>query len=87
MATALRCVVPHEALDFLVLAWHHEHLSSQAGAKPKRYFQTERDFWWAGAAGLLGDAFDTLKALVFDQLDTIVRASSLVEMGNSLMRP
>ena len=87
MATELRGVVPHEAVDFLVLAWHHEHLSYQAGAKPKRYFQTERDCWLAGAEGLLGDEFDTLKALVFDKLDTIVRASSLVEMVHSLMRP
>jgi hypothetical protein len=87
MATELRCVVPHEALEFLVLAWHHEHLSSQAGSKPKRYFQTERDFWLAGAEGLLGDEFDTLQALVFDKLDTIVRASSLVEMVHSLIRP
>jgi hypothetical protein len=80
-------VVPHEALDFLVLAWHHEHLSYQSGSKPKRYFQKERDFWLAGAEGLLGDEFDTLKALVFDKLDTLVRASSLVEMVNSLIRP
>jgi hypothetical protein len=87
IATELRCMVPHEALDFLVLAWHHEHLSYQSGSKPKRYFQKERDFWLAGAEGLLGDAFDTLKALVFDKLDTIVRASSLVEMVNSLIRP
>jgi hypothetical protein len=87
IATELRCVVPHEALDFLVLAWHHEHLSYQSGSKPKRDFQKERDFWLAGAEGLLGDEFDTLKALVFDKLDTIVRASSLVEMVNSLIRP
>jgi len=39
------------------------------------------------AEGLLGNAFDTLKALVFDKLNTIVRASSLVEMVNSLIRP
>ena len=25
IAAELRLVVPHEALDFLVLAWHHEH--------------------------------------------------------------
>jgi hypothetical protein len=87
IATELRGVVPHEALDFLVLAWHHEHLSYQSGSKPKRYSQKERDFWLAGAEGLLGDEFDPLKALVFDKLDTIVRASSLVEMVNSLIRP
>src|SRR4029434_1925361 len=37
--------------------------------------------------GLVGDAFDTLKVLVFDKLDSIVRASSLVEMVNALIRP
>ncbi len=83
----LRLVVPHEALDFLVLAWHHDHLTYQSGAKPKRYHQSERDFWLACAEGLLDDDFDTLKALVFDKLDSIVRASSLVEMVNSLIRP
>jgi hypothetical protein len=83
----LRFVVPHEALDFLVLAWHHDHLSHQSGSKKKRYHQKERDFWLACADGLLGDAFDPLTALVFDKLDSIVRASSLVEMVNALIRP
>src|SRR5215813_6972003 len=87
IATALRAVVPHDVLEFLVLAWHHAHCVYQAGAKQKAYHQRERDFWLACAEGLLGDAFDTLKALVFDQLDSIVRASSLVEMVNSLIRP
>ena len=41
----------------------------------------------ACAEGLVGDEFDILKALVFDKLDSIVRASSLVEMVNSLIRP
>ena len=41
----------------------------------------------ACAEGLVGDEFDTIKALVFDKLDSIVRASSLVEMVNSLIRP
>src|SRR5216684_3884255 len=87
VAAELRFVVPHEALDFLVLAWHHEHLGDQSGSKKKRYHQSERDFWLACAEGLLGNEFDTLKALVFDKLDTIVRASSLVEMVNALIRP
>jgi hypothetical protein len=84
---ALRLVVPHEALDFLVLAWHHDHFSSQSGSKQKSSHQRERDFWLACADALLDDAFDTLKALVFDKLDSIIRASSLVEMVNSLIRP
>jgi len=87
IATELRAMVPHEACEFLVLAWHHDHLVYQSGAKPKRYHQKERDFWLACAEGLLGNEFDTLKALVFDKLDSIVRASSLVEMVNALIRP
>ena len=70
-----------------MLAWHHDHLVSQSGSKQKRYHQREREFWLAGAEGLLGDAFDPLKALVFDTLDTMIRASSLVEMVNARLRP
>ena len=83
----LRATVPHDALDFLVLAWHHDHFVHQSRAKQKSYHQRERDFWLACAEGLLGDAFTPLKALVVDQLDSIVRASSLVEMVNGLIRP
>ena len=83
----LRAVVPHEALESLVLAWHHEHLVSQSPSKHQRAHQRERAFWLACAEGLLEDAFDSLKALVFDKLDAIVRASSLVEMVNALIRP
>ncbi len=87
IAAELRAVVPHDVLDFLVLAWHHDHFSHQSGSKKERYHQHERDFFLACAEALVGDTFDTLKALVFDQLDSIVRASSLVEMVNSLIRP
>jgi hypothetical protein len=79
--------MPHEAGDFLVLAGHHDHLVDQSGSKHKRYHHRERAFWLACAAGRLGETFDTLKALVFDTLDAIVRASSLVEMVNALLRP
>ena len=70
-----------------MLSWHHEHLGDQSGSKTKRYHQSERDFWLACATGLLEEDVATLKALVFDKLDSIVRASSLVEMVNSLIRP
>jgi hypothetical protein len=70
-----------------VLAWHHDHLFYQSHAHPKRYHHRERECWLACAAGLLGKEFDTLTALVFDKLDSIVRASSLVEMVNGLIRP
>jgi hypothetical protein len=86
-AAELRVVVPPEALDCLVLAWHQEHLRSPSGAKQQRAYQRERDVWLACADALLDDAFDTLNALGFDKLDAIVRASSLVEMVHALMRP
>ena len=70
-----------------MLAGHHEHLGDPSGSKKKRYHQSERDFWLACATGLLEEDVATLKALVFDKLDTIVRASSLVEMVHSLIRP
>lgn len=80
-------VVPQDAVDFLVLAWHHDHFSHASRAKQKHYHQHERQEWLAFAEGLLGDKFEEFKALVFEKLDSIVRASSLVEMVNSLIRP
>jgi hypothetical protein len=80
-------VIPQPALDSLVLAWHHDHFSYPSQAKQRRYHQREREAWLAFAEALLDDEFERLKALVFDQLDTIVRASSLVEMVNSFIRP
>jgi hypothetical protein len=70
-----------------VLAWHHDHFVYQSQSKQQRDHHRERQEWWACAEGLLGEAFDTLKALVFDKLDSIVRASSLVEMVHALIRP
>jgi len=83
----LLAVVPRQPLDFLVLAWHHDHFSDQAQAKLQHYHQQERDHWLACAEGLLDEEGVALKTWVFAQLDTIVRASSLVEMVNSFIRP
>ncbi len=87
MHAQLLAVVPQQALDFLVLAWHHDHFVYQCQAKQKHYHRTERDYWLAGAEGLLEAEFAGLKTWVFAHLDTLVRASSLVEMVNSLIRP
>ncbi len=73
----LREVVPGDVLDFLVLAWHHDHFFHQSRSKQKRHHQAEREEWLSFAEGLLGDDFEPLKALVFEKLETIVRASSL----------
>ena len=83
----LRAVVPHDVCACLVLAWHHAHCSFHAPTKPTRDHHSARACWLACAAGLLGEAFDTRHALVFDQLASIVRASALVEMVKGLLRP
>ena len=70
-----------------MLAWHHEHLSYQSHAKQKHAHQQEQQEWLTFAEGLLDDQCEPLKTLVFEPLDTIVRASSLVEMVNALLRP
>ena len=83
----LRALVPPQALDMLVLAWRHDHFLYQSPSRQKRYHQREREEWLDLAEGLLDDEFEPLNALVFDRLDSIIRASSLVEMVNSLLRP
>jgi hypothetical protein len=83
----LAAVVPSPALEFLVQAWHHDHLVYQTCSRLKRYHQHEREERLAVAEGLLGEAFAPLQALVFERLDAVLRASSLVEMVNSLLRP
>jgi hypothetical protein len=79
--------VPQPTLDALVLAWHHDHLSYQSHGKKKHYRRRESHFWLDFSEGLLDEKFDELKELVFEKLDSIVKASSLVEMVNSLIRP
>lgn len=80
-------VMPQNALDSIVLAWNHDHSSHQSKAKKKRYHQEEREYWLIVAESILGDKFEMLRIMVFDQLDAVVRASSLVETVNSLIRP
>jgi hypothetical protein len=83
----LLALVPQPILDALVLAWHHEHLSYQSPAKQKRYHQHESPQWLDVAEGLLDNQFVLLQAVVFEKLDAIVQASSLVELVNAFIRP
>jgi hypothetical protein len=85
--TDLLEVMPEQIVDALALAWHHDHLFYQSRGKKKHYHRRESDYWLTFSEGLLDDQFDELKALVFEKLDSIVKASSLVEMVNSLLRP
>jgi hypothetical protein len=79
--------MPEQIIDALALSWHHDHLSYQSHGKKKHYHQREREYWLNFSEGLLDKQFDEFKALVFEKLDSVVKASSLVEMVNSLIRP
>jgi hypothetical protein len=80
-------LMPEPIVDALGLAWHHDHLFYQSHGKKKHYHRRESDYWLNFSEGLLDDQFDEFKVLVFEKLDSIVKASSLVEMVNSLIRP
>jgi len=80
-------LMPETVVEALALAWHHEHLTHQSYGRNKRYHQRESQQWLDFAQGLLDDQLDRFQALVFEKLDAIVKASSLIEMVNSLIRP
>jgi hypothetical protein len=80
-------LLPQQRVDALVLAWHHEHLSYQSQAKHKRYHQYENQPWLDVAEGLREPQFEPLNVLVFEKLDAIIQASSLVELVNAFIRP
>ena len=79
--------IPQPIIDAFVLAGHHDHLSYQAHGKKKHYHRRECEYWLDFSEALLDEQFDGFKMLVFEKLDAIVKASSLVEMVNSLIRP
>ena len=70
-----------------MLAWHHDPGSSASQAQHKRYAQRAREEGLAGAEGLLDEEVAPLHTVVLEQLDSIIRASSLVEMVQAFLRP
>ena len=85
--TQLLKKVPQQALDFLVLAWQHDHFFDQSRSKQNHYHQRESQEFLACSEGLLANEFEGLKTWVFEQMDSIIRLSSLVEMVNSVISP
>jgi predicted DNA-binding protein YlxM (UPF0122 family) len=83
----LRIIPEQNILDFLCLAWQHEHKSYQTKSETKRYHERESNFLLNCAEGLLQGTFQEIKDFVFHELNSMVRASSLIEMVNSLIRP
>lgn len=80
-------LVPIEVRDYLCLAWQHAHQTHQTKSSTKRYHQNECDFWLRCVEPFLSEPTQPVINEAFDRLNTMVRASSLVEMVNSHIRP
>jgi DNA-binding phage protein len=76
-----------QPLNYLCLAWQHQHLANQTFGSSKYYHQDELNFWLNCVESLLDNQAETTIKQVFDSLDEMVRSSSLIEMVNSLIRP
>jgi len=81
-------ITDKELLSVLCLAWKYDHkIYQNPGKFQKKYLQDMRDFNLECAQILAQENYNDLKEYVFRCLDTINRASSLVETVNSLIRP
>lgn len=79
--------LPEEVLNFIGLAWQHDHQSHQHKGKRKKYHMAERDFWLDVALSLLDENAESQIDQAFESFDGMVRSSSLIEMVNSQIRP
>jgi hypothetical protein len=80
-------LLPEPLVDAFALAWHHDHLCYQSHGKKKHSHRRESQYWLNFCEGLLDEQFDEMRVLAFEKLDSVIKASSLVEMINSLIRP
>ena len=72
----------------LSLAWQwHKAVLKAKNPTRKRRAEQERDFYLEYAEDSLGDDFDRMKEAVFDELNNIIQASSMIENLNSVLRP
>jgi hypothetical protein len=79
--------LPEEVLNFIGLAWQHDHQSHQHKGARKKYHVTERNFWLDVVVSLLDENAESQIEYAFEMLDSMVRSSSLIEMVNSQIRP
>ncbi len=76
------------ALQALCLAWQSRKkaIKSKKTVVENHYFDNEK-FCLDIATGYLQENFDSVKKLVYGELDNIVQSSALVECINSILRP
>lgn len=77
-----------ETLHALCLAWQwHKHRIKAKTAKARRYCAAQEQSALNMALAAVHEDFETRKEQVYQQLDQIVRSSSMVECLNSIIRP
>lgn len=74
-------------LQGLLIAWHHEHLVHQSRGKKKAFHLKEKQFWFQVCQAQQEERFQENWDQVIDTMGKVIRASSLVEMVNSILRP
>lgn len=79
--------LPEEVLNFIGLAWQHDHQSHQHKGLAKQYHVAERNFWLDVVLSLLDENAESQIEQAFERFDGMVRSSSLIEMVNSQIRP
>jgi len=80
-------IIPSSVRDYRCMAWQHWHQTHQTKSATKRYHQRECEFWLSCVEPFLGESAQAVIDVAFGRLNTMVRASSLVEMVNSHIRP
>lgn len=77
-----------ETITTLTLAWQWDKAVTKAKKEDRRKkARAEYLFYVEYAKDSLGDDYEELKIDLFDELDNIVQASSMVENINSILRP
>ena len=81
-------IADQELLQALCLAWRCEHkLYQNPTLFQKKYLTELRNFSLEYSQALAGKKYNDFREQVFSGLDNIIRASSLIENVNSIIRP
>jgi hypothetical protein len=80
--------INHNALSSLCSAWQHHKavIKAKRADRRKKYADRERKYL-EFAEGYLQEDFEIIKDRVYNELDTIVQSSAMVECINSVIRP
>lgn len=79
--------LPEDLINFVGLAWQHEHQSHQHKGARKNYHVDEYKFWLEVILSILPEEAENQVEQAFEMFNGMVRTSSLIEMVNSQIRP